>query len=56
MCDAARIDLDAALAQTRPAGIDVYFGGSSGSISDAVVRQLKVGITVALCGIVALQN
>ncbi len=49
-------DLDAELARTCPAGIDVYFDNTSGAISDAVLRRLNTGARVAICGTAALQN
>lgn len=49
-------DLDAALSAACPKGIDVYFDNTSGTISDAVLRQLAIGARVAICGTAALQS
>jgi len=43
-------DLDAALAEACPRGIDVYFDNTAGPISDAVLRQLAIGARVVICG------
>ncbi|HEY1932191.1 MAG TPA: NADP-dependent oxidoreductase [Acetobacteraceae bacterium] len=46
-------DLDAALAEAAPRGVDVYFDNTSGPISDAVMRHLAVGARVVICGTVS---
>ena len=43
-------DLDAALAAACPEGVDVYFDNTAGSITDAVLKQLRVGARVVVCG------
>ena len=43
-------NLDAALADTCPRGIDVYFDNTAGPITDAVLRHLAVGARVVICG------
>ena len=43
-------NLDAALADACPRGIDVYFDNTAGPISDAVLRHLAVGARVVICG------
>lgn len=43
-------EIDAAIAQACPNGIDVYFDNTSGEISDAVVKHLAVGARVIICG------
>jgi NADPH-dependent curcumin reductase CurA len=49
-------DLDAALASACPQGIDVYFDNTSGPISDAVMRHLRVGARVVICGTASIAN
>jgi len=43
-------DVDMALASACPEGIDVYFDNTAGSITDAVLKQLRVGARVVVCG------
>lgn len=43
-------DLDAALAEACPAGVDVYFDNTAGPISDAVMRRLAPRARVVVCG------
>jgi hypothetical protein len=43
-------DLDARLAQACPNGVDVYFDNTAGTISDAVMKQLRIGARVVICG------
>lgn len=43
-------DLDAAIAAAAPDGIDVYFDNTAGPISDAVLRHLRVGARIVICG------
>lgn len=43
-------ELDAALSQACPDGIDVYFDNTAGAIADAVYRQLNVGARCVVCG------
>jgi NADPH-dependent curcumin reductase CurA len=49
-------DLDARLAAACPNGIDVYFDNTSGAISDAVLKHLRVGARVVICGTAAIAN
>jgi NADPH-dependent curcumin reductase len=43
-------DVGAALREQCPAGVDVYFDNTAGPISDAVMRHLRVGARVVICG------
>jgi NADPH-dependent curcumin reductase CurA len=43
-------DFEAALDAACPGGVDVYFDNTAGRISDAVMRRLKVGARVVICG------
>lgn len=43
-------ELDAAIAEACPDGINVYFDNTSGAISDAVFKHLAVGARVIICG------
>src|SRR5882757_7573918 len=43
-------DLDEALQRACPDGVDVYFDNTSGSISDAVLRNLALGARIVICG------
>jgi len=43
-------DLDAAIEAACPDGIDVYYDNTSGSISDAVLRNLNIGARIVICG------
>lgn len=43
-------DLDQALAETCPNGVDVYFDNTAGVISDSVLKHLAVGARVIVCG------
>ena len=49
-------DMDKRLDQTCPGGVDVYFDNTSGPISDAVMRHLRVGARVVVCGTIALHS
>ena len=49
-------DLDAELARTCPAGIDVYFDNVGGPILDVVMAQINTGARIALCGSIAEYN
>ena len=49
-------DLDGALAEACPDGVDVYFDNTSGSISDAVYRRLNVGARCVVCGTASLAS
>ncbi len=43
-------DLDAAIAEACPDGVDVYFDNVGGAISDVVLDHLARGARVAICG------
>ena len=43
-------DLDAALAETCPDGVDVYFDNVGGPVLDTVLMHLNEGARVAVCG------
>jgi len=49
-------DLDRALSEACPEGIDVYFDNTAGAISDAVYRRLNVGARCVICGTAALSS
>ena len=49
-------DLDAALREACPGGIDVYFDNVGGTVSDAVFRNLNFWARVALCGSISQYN
>src|SRR5882757_7012638 len=46
----ASADLDRALAEACPDGIDAFFDNTSGAIHDAVLRRLNVHARIAICG------
>jgi NADPH-dependent curcumin reductase len=43
-------DLDAALEQQCPNGIDAFFDNTSGAIHDAVLRRINLHSRIAICG------
>ena len=43
-------DMDAALREACPNGIDAYFDCTSGAIHDAVMRQINLHARIAICG------
>ncbi|HEX7968744.1 MAG TPA: NADP-dependent oxidoreductase [Stellaceae bacterium] len=49
-------DLDAALGQACPQGIDVYFDNTSGRISDAVLRHINKRARIVVCGTASLPS
>jgi NADPH-dependent curcumin reductase CurA len=49
-------DVNAALKEACPSGIDVYFDNVGGEITDAVLRRLALHARVAVCGQVSLYN
>ena len=49
-------DLDAALAEHCPAGVDVYFDNTAGAISDAVMKHLRPHARVVICGTASIAN
>lgn len=46
-------DLDAALLQSCPDGVNVYFDNISGFISDTVIRNIAPGARIVICGTAA---
>jgi NADPH-dependent curcumin reductase len=49
-------DVNAALARACPAGVDVYFDNTAGSITDAVMKHLATGARIAICGTASIAN
>lgn len=49
-------DLDAALADACPDGVDCYFDNTCGPVSDAVMRRLARGARIAICGTAAVTD
>jgi len=49
-------NLDAALAEACPNGVDVYFDNTAGAISDMVYRRLNVGARCVICGTAAMAS
>jgi NADPH-dependent curcumin reductase CurA len=49
-------DLEAALAAACPDGVDVYFDNTAGAISDAVLKHLRIGARVVICGTASIPN
>lgn len=49
-------DLEAAIAQACPEGVNVYFDNTSGPISDIVLRHLALYARVVLCGTAAIAD
>ena len=49
-------NLDLALAEACPEGIDVYYDNTAGAISDAVLKHLRVGARVVICGTASITN
>ncbi len=49
-------DLDKALADACPDGIDVYFDNTAGAISDAVYRQLAMRARCIVCGTASVSS
>ena len=49
-------DLDAALGAACPEGVDVYFDNTAGPISDTVLRRLRVGARVVICGTASIAS
>ncbi len=48
--------LDAALAQACPEGLDVYFDNTAGPISDAVMQHLRPGARIVICGTASISS
>lgn len=49
-------NLDAALSEACPSGVDVYFDNVGGEISDSVVAQINKGARIIICGQISLYN
>ena len=49
-------DLDAALTRTCPDGVDVYFDNTAGPITDAVLKHLRIGARVVICGTASIAS
>jgi NADPH-dependent curcumin reductase CurA len=49
-------DVEQALGQACPNGVDVYFDNTSGPISDAVMTRLNVGARVVVCGTASIAS
>jgi NADPH-dependent curcumin reductase CurA len=54
--DYKRDDVGAALKDTCPAGVDVYFDNVGGELSAQVHRRLNVGARIAICGQISQYN
>jgi NADPH-dependent curcumin reductase CurA len=48
--------LDSALAAACPEGVDVYYDNTAGTISDGVLKHLRVGARVVICGTASIAN
>jgi NADPH-dependent curcumin reductase CurA len=49
-------DLESALDVACPEGVDVYFDNTAGPISDSIMRRLKVGARVVICGTASIAS
>jgi NADPH-dependent curcumin reductase CurA len=49
-------DLDAALTDACPDGVDVYFDNTAGAISDAVMRHLAIRARIIVCGTASISS
>jgi NADPH-dependent curcumin reductase CurA len=49
-------DLNAALSETCPSGVDIYFDNVGGEISDAVLSKINDNARIAVCGQIAFYN
>ncbi|NYT24873.1 NADP-dependent oxidoreductase [Alcaligenaceae bacterium] len=49
-------ELDAALRQACPGGVDVYFDNTSGHISDTVLPQINRRARIVICGTASVSN
>ncbi len=47
-------DLTAAVKESCPQGVDIFFDNTAGPIHDAVMKNLSIGARVIICGRVAL--
>ncbi|MBD1835694.1 NADP-dependent oxidoreductase [Cyanobacteria bacterium FACHB-472] len=50
------VDLESAIAQACPNGIDVYFDNVGGSILDAVLTKINLHARIPLCGLISAYN
>ena len=48
--------LEAALAAACPEGVDVYYDNTAGAISDAVLKHLRPGARVVICGTASISS
>ncbi len=49
-------DIDAAIAEACPNGVDVYFDNTCGPITDAVLGHINIGARIAICGTASLAS
>ena len=49
-------DLESALQQACPNGVDVYFDNTSGTISDTVIRHINRQARIVICGTASIPN
>jgi NADPH-dependent curcumin reductase CurA len=49
-------DLDVALKETCPQGIDVYFDNTAGRVSDAVIRRINRRARIVVCGTASIAS
>jgi NADPH-dependent curcumin reductase CurA len=49
-------NFDLALAEACPEGVDVYYDNTAGTISDEVLKHLRVGPRVVICGTASIAN
>jgi NADPH-dependent curcumin reductase CurA len=49
-------DLDRALGEACPAGVDVYFDNVGGRVTEAVTRRLNPFARIAVCGLISQYN
>ena len=49
-------DFESALAAVCPEGVDVYYDNTAGRISDEVLKHLRVGARVVLCGTASIAS
>ena len=49
-------DLEGALREACPGGVDVYFDNTSGEISDTVIRQINRFARIVICGTASIAN
>ena len=52
----AETNLQQALAEACPDGVDVYFDNTAGNISDAVMTQLNLNARVVICGTASIAS